>query len=65
MGHSRRPLLSFSRLTNSFDPESLRLTLQADSDPGFVISDLNLPKGTYFLTLISTLYSLPYSESES
>ena len=37
------PLLSFIQLTNSFDPESLRLTLKADSDPGFVISDLNLP----------------------
>ena len=40
---ARSPLLSFSRLTNSFDPEWLRLTLKADSDPGFVISDLDLP----------------------
>ena len=37
------PLLSFSRLTTSFDPVSLRLTLKADSDPEFVISDLGLP----------------------
>ena len=39
------PLLSFSRLADSFDPESLRLTLKADSDysdPEFVISDLDL-----------------------
>ena len=31
------------RLTISFDPESLRVTLNADSDPGFVISDIDLP----------------------
>ena len=36
-------LLSFSRLTNSFDPESLTLTLKADSDLECVISDLDLP----------------------
>ena len=60
-----RPLPTFIQLTNSFDPESLRLTLKADSDPEFVISDLDLPEGTYFLTLTSTLYSLPYSESET
>ena len=58
-------LLSFIQLTKSFDPERLRLTLKAEADPGFKISDLDMPQGPYFLTLISTFYSLPYSESES
>ena len=40
--HHDSPLLSFFQLMTSFDPESLRLTLQADSDPGFAISDLDL-----------------------
>ena len=30
---------------NSFDPERLRLAVKANSDPGFVISDLDLPHG--------------------
>ena len=58
------PLLSSIRFTASFDPESLRLTLRADSEPEFVFSNLDLLQRTYFTTLIFTLYSLPYSESE-
>ena len=38
-----RPLLIFIQLSKSFDPDSLRLTLKADSDPEFVIRDLDLP----------------------
>ena len=37
------PFISFIQLKISFDPESLRLTPNADCDPEFVISDLELP----------------------
>ena len=36
-------LVRFIQLTTSFEPKSLRLTLKADSDPGFVICDLDVP----------------------
>ena len=57
-------LLPCIQLRTSLDPEGLRLTLKANSDPGFVINDPDLPQGTYFQNLTSTLYLLPNSESE-
>ena len=37
------PLLSFIQLNTSFNPESLRLALTADSDPEIVLSNLDMP----------------------
>lgn len=42
--------MPFICLKSSLNPESLSLTLtlKDDSDPEFVISNLDLPQGTYF-----------------